>query len=354
MRSRRRRGLSGSRPMLVLGIETSCDETAAALVADGVTVRSNIVSSQVDHAAYGGVVPELAARRHVEALSWVVDAALSEGEARWEDIDGIGVTRGPGLVGALLAGWSYGRGLARSLGVPYVGVNHLEAHVYGALMPHLESGEDIAYPLLALIVSGGHTVLYLLDAERRFSRLGETRDDAAGEAFDKVSALLGLGYPGGPVIDRLARRGDARSVALPRAKLANPYDFSYSGLKTAVRRQALDAGLEPGRPDDQRVLDLVASFQLAAVDMLVSTTRTALRDRAVRGLVDAGGVASNSELRAAVRVLAAEFDVPLYLSRPDLSTDNAAMIAGRAHRRLAAGDRDGSELTVLASWPLSD
>ena len=340
--------------MLILGIETSCDETAAAIVADAVIVRSNVVSSQVDHAKYGGVVPELAARRHVEALSWVVDTALSEAEARWEDIEGIGVTRGPGLVGALLAGWSYGRGVARSLGVPYVGVNHLEAHVHGALMPHLEAGEEIAYPLLALIVSGGHTVLYLLDGEGRFRRLGETRDDAAGEAFDKVSVLLGLGYPGGPVVDRLAAQGDAEAVSLPRAKLANPYDFSFSGLKTAVRRQALGAGLQPGCPDDQRVLDLVASFQRAAVDMLVSTTRVALRDRAVRGLVVAGGVASNRELRAAVRDLAAESAVPLYLSRPDLSTDNAAMIAGQAHRRLAAGDSDGSELTVLASWPLND
>ena len=280
-------GLTG--PMLILGIETSCDETAAAIVADAVIVRSNIVSSQVDHARYGGVVPELAARRHVEALSWVVDTALTEAEAGWADIEGIGVTRGPGLVGALLAGWSYGRGLARSLGVPYVGVNHLEAHVHGALMPHLEAGEEIAYPLLALVVSGGHTVLYLFDGEGRFRRLGETRDDAAGEAFDKVSVLLGLGYPGGPVVDRLAPQGDAEAVSLPRAKLANPYDFSFSGLKTAVRRHALGARLEPGCPDDQRVLDLVASFQRAAVDMLVSTTRIALRDRAVGGLVVAGG-----------------------------------------------------------------
>ncbi len=340
--------------MLILGIETSCDETAAAIVADGVVVRSNIVSSQVDHALYGGVVPELAARRHVEALSWVVEAALAEAEARWEDIEGIGVTRGPGLVGALLAGWSYGRGLARSLGVPYVGVNHLEAHVYAALMPHLEGGEEIAYPLLALVVSGGHTVLYLLDGDGRFHRLGQTRDDAAGEAFDKVSVLLGLGYPGGPVVDRLAAQGDAEAVALPRAKMTNPYDFSFSGLKTAVRRQALSAGLEPGRPEDQRVLDLVASFQRAAVDMLVSTTRRALGDQTVRGLVVAGGVASNSELRTGARDLAADCAVPLYLSRTDLSTDNAAMIAGRAHRRLAAGDSDGSDLTVLANWPLGD
>ena len=310
--------------MLILGIETSCDETAAAIVADAVIVRSNIVASQLDHALYGGVVPELAARRHVEALSWVVEAALTEAEACWEDIEGIGVTRGPGLVGALLAGWSYGRGLARSLGVPYVGVNHLEAHVHAALMPHLESGAEIAYPLLTLIVSGGHTVLHRLDREGRFCRLGETSDDAVGEAFDKVSALLGLGYPGGPVVDRLAAQGDAEAVPLPRARMANPYDFSFSGLKTAVRRQALGAGLEPGCPDDQRVLDLVASFQRAAVDMLVSTTRTALRDRAVRGLVVAGGVASNSELRAAVRDLAAESAVPLYLSRPDHRKEDPA------------------------------
>ena len=253
--------------MLVFGIETSCDETAAAVVADGFHVLSNVVSSQIDHAAYGGVVPELAARRHVENLPWVVEEAFDAAEVEWSDIDGIGVTRGPGLVGALLAGWCYGRGAARSRGIPFVGVNHLEAHVHGALMPTLEAGNRIDYPLLALIVSGGHTMLYRLPTEAEFCLAGTTLDDAAGEAFDKVSTLLGLGYPGGPVIDQLSDAGDPMGVNLPRARLSSPFDFSFSGIKAAVRREALRQELEPERPDDQRVLDLAASFQCAVLDL---------------------------------------------------------------------------------------
>ena len=337
--------------MLVLGIETSCDETAAALVVDGKETLSNIVSSQIEHAAYGGVVPELAARRHVESLPWVVAAALREADAGWADIDGIGVTRGPGLVGALLAGWCYGRGAARSLGVPYVGVNHLAAHVHGALMPRLAEGERIDYPLLALIVSGGHTTLYRLPTEAAFRRLGDTLDDAAGEAFDKVSTLLGLGFPGGPVIDRLAEAGDEAAVALPRARLDSPFNFSFSGLKAAVRREALKRGLQPGRPDDPRVLDLVASFQAAALDMLERATDAALAAHPSRGLVVAGGVAANRGLRRRMKGLAERYGVPLYMSAPALSTDNAAMIAGQAFRRLAAGDNDDFDHTVRATWP---
>jgi len=340
--------------MMVLGIETSCDETAAALVADGTRVLSNIVSSQIDHAAYGGVVPELAARRHVESLPWVVHAALQEASVDWGDIDGIGVTRGPGLVGALLAGWCYGRGVARTMRIPYVGVNHLAAHVHGALMSHLDAGEQIAYPLVALVVSGGHTTLYRIVGPGGFRRLGETRDDAAGEAFDKVSALLGLGYPGGPVIDRLAERGDDEAVALPRAKLKGPFDFSFSGLKAAVRREALKRGLQPGEPDDDRVLDLIASFQRAVVDMLARTTDAALRAHPARGLVIAGGVAANRSLRARMQGLASGHDIPLYLSPPLLSTDNAAMVAGQAHHRLEVGESDELGLTVLSKWPIAE
>jgi len=346
--------------MLVLGIETSCDETAAALVADGVRVRSNVVSSQLDHAAYGGVVPEIAARRHVESLPSVVAAAFDEAGVEWSDIGGIGVTRGPGLVGALLAGWCYGRGASRSLGVPYVGVNHLAAHVHGALMPVLEAGDRVAYPLLALIVSGGHTTLYRLPTEAEFRRAGGTLDDAAGEAFDKVATLLGLGYPGGPIIDRLADGGDAGAVKLPRARLESPFDFSFSGLKAAVRREALRQELEPwvgegpGRGDhvDPRILDLVASFQRAVLDMLESATDAALRQFPSRGLVVAGGVAANRGLRARMEALAARHDLPLYLSPVELSTDNAAMVAGQAHRRLAAGEADTFDQTVRARWPL--
>lgn len=340
--------------MRVLGVETSCDETAAAVVEDGVRVRSNLVSSQVDHAEYGGVVPELAARQHVESLPWVVARALERASVGWDDIDGIAVTRGPGLIGALLSGWCYARGLARSLEKPWVGIHHLEAHVHGALMPALEGEGQVAYPLVALVVSGGHTSLYELPSVARFRTLGRTRDDAAGEAFDKVARLLGLGYPGGPVVDRLAREGDPEAVDLPRARLDGPFDFSFSGLKTAVRRTALEQGLRPGRPDDPRVRDLTASFQAAAVDMLVETTRRALEARPTRGLVVAGGVAANRQLRARMVELAGARGVPLLLSPPELSTDNAAMIAGHGHRRLAAGESDDWDLTVRATWPLAD
>ncbi|MFQ5743516.1 MAG: tRNA (adenosine(37)-N6)-threonylcarbamoyltransferase complex transferase subunit TsaD, partial [Acidobacteriota bacterium] len=313
--------------MLVLGIETSCDETAAAVVADGCHVHSNIVASQVDHAAYGGVVPELAARRHVESLPWVVDQALSDARATWQDLEGIAVTRGPGLIGALLSGWCYARGLARSLALPYVGIHHLAAHVDAALMPHREAGEEVAFPLLALLVSGGHTALYLLPEAQAFRCLGQTRDDAAGEAFDKVSVLLGLGYPGGPVVDRLAEDGDATTIPLPRACLPGTFDFSFSGLKAAVRRAALAGGLRPGVPDSMAVRDLLASFQAAAVDMLVETTSRALMAHPVRALVVAGGVAANRALRRRMSALADDNGLPLYLSSPELSTDNAAMIA---------------------------
>jgi len=340
--------------MLVFGIETSCDETAAAVVANGFHVLSNVVSSQIDHAAYGGVVPELAARRHVENLPWVVEEAFDAAEVEWSDIDGIGVTRGPGLVGALLAGWCYGRGAARSRGIPFVGVNHLEAHVHGALMPTLEAGNRVDYPLLALIVSGGHTMLYRLPTEAEFCLAGTTLDDAAGEAFDKVSTLLGLGYPGGPVIDQLSDAGDPMGVNLPRSRLSNPFDFSFSGIKAAVRREALRQELEPGRPDDQRVLDLAASFQCAVLDMLEASTDAALRQFPSRGLVVAGGVAANRGLRARMETLAVCHEVPLYLSPLELSTDNAAMVAAQAYRRLVDGEADPFDLTVRANWPLND
>ncbi len=340
--------------MLVLGLETSCDETAAALIVDGAEVLSNVVSSQTEHAAYGGVVPELAARRHVESLPWVVQRAFAEAGVEWSDVEGIGVTRGPGLVGALLAGWCYGRAAARALNVPYVGVNHLAAHVHGALMPRFECGQSVDYPLLALIVSGGHTTLYHVPAQDEFRRVGDTLDDAAGEAFDKVSTLLGLGYPGGPVIDRLADLGDAAAVPLPRARLRSPFDFSFSGLKAAVRRHALSAELEPGRPDDPRVCDVAASFQAAVIDMLESTTDAALQRFPARGLVIAGGVAANRGLRSRMKGLAQLHDLPLYVSSPALSTDNAAMVAGQAHRRLASGGADGFDLTVRANWPLGE
>lgn len=333
--------------MLVLGLETSCDETAAALVVDGKQVLSNVVSSQTDHAVYGGVVPELAARRHVESLPWVVKAALAEGGATWSDIDGIGVTRGPGLVGALLAGWCYGRAAARALGAPYVGVNHLAAHVHGALMPRLESGERIDYPLLALIVSGGHTTLHRLPVEGQFRRLGDTLDDAAGEAFDKTAKLLGLGYPGGPALAKLAEAGDENAYDLPRPMISKPgFDFSFSGLKTAVMLEVRKAEAE-GTLDERRA-DLAASFQRAAVDTLVTRSLQAASSNGMDRIVVAGGVGANRLLRSE---MARRFDGEVFYPRLEFCTDNGAMIAVAGALRAAEASA-ANEVRAQPRWSL--
>ncbi len=338
--------------MRVLGIETSCDDTGIAIVEDGCRVLANRVSSQPEHERFGGVVPEIAARKHVEALPAMLDAILDEVALDLDDLDAIAVTRGPGLIGALLAGWCFGRGLARSCRLPYVGVHHLGAHVHGALMPALEAGAEIRYPLLALVVSGGHTALYQVHDGPRYARLGATRDDAAGEAFDKLAKLLELGFPGGPIIDELAADGDPQQFALPRSELG--LDFSFSGLKTAARRLALTNALPPAAPADQRVRDLAASFQAAAVDMLIDTTRRASGAHPARGLVLAGGVAANRDLRRRFAELAESEGQPLYVSTPELSTDNAAMVAGAGYSRLRRGDADPFNLAASASWPLGD
>lgn len=337
--------------MLVLGIETSCDDTAISVVEDGFRIHSSLVSSQMEHAAFGGIVPEIAARKHIEKLPDMLPQALAAAGVELAAIDAVGVTRGPGLVGALLAGWCFARGLARARELPYVGVHHLAAHVHGALMPALEASHAVPYPLLALVVSGGHTALYHVIAPARYRLLGQTRDDAAGEAFDKVAALLGLGFPGGPAIDRLAAAGDPQAVPLPRSNLG--LDFSFSGLKTAVRRVALAAKMVPGTPEDPAVLDLVASFQAAAIDQLLGTTQRALELHAARGLVLAGGVAANRTLRRRFADVAAGARIPLFCSPPSLSTDNAAMIAGAAYARLRRGECDPWAMAARANWPLA-
>ena len=336
--------------MLVLGIETSCDDTGVAVVEDGHAVRANLVSTQMDHARFGGIVPEIAARRHVEALPGMLTATLAEADATLDDIGGVAVTRGPGLIGALLAGWCFGRGLAQARNLPYVGVHHLAAHVHGALMPALSEGQDIRYPLLALVVSGGHTAIYRVRGADSYFLLGQTRDDAAGEAYDKVAKLLELGFPGGPVIDRLAREADPAAYPLPRSDLG--LDFTFSGLKTAVRRLALEEKIEPGLDADPRTADLVASFQAAVVDMLVATCGRALGQFSSRGLVLCGGVAANSALRERFALLAADHGVPLYVSPLALATDNGAMIAGAGTYRLARGESDPVVLAARATWPL--
>jgi N6-L-threonylcarbamoyladenine synthase len=319
--------------VIVLGIETSCDETAAAVVADGRVVRSSVVSSQIDlHARFGGVVPEIAGRAHVELLPSVVADALAA--AGVERPDAVAVTCGPGLIGSLLVGLSAAKGLAMSWDVPFVGVNHLEGHLFAPVIeePSLE------WPLVVLLVSGGHTLLVEAKAPGHYRLLGQTIDDAAGEAYDKVARYLGLGYPGGPAIDREAAGGDPRAFALPRAILDEGYDFSFSGLKTAVVRTA-------ERHPDAGTADLAASFQEAVVDVLVTKAARAVADVGAKGLCLGGGVAANSLLR---RRAPAAVDVPTYLPSMAMCTDNAAMIAACGSWRLA---HDGPSPLSLPADP---
>lgn len=322
--------------MRVLGIESSCDETAAALYDTEAGLRSTVVFTQEAlHARYGGVVPELASRAHIEKIAPVVDEALARANASLADVEAVAVTQGPGLVGSLLVGCSYGKALAYSLGVPVVGVNHLEAHL---LSIFLEARP--AFPFLGLIVSGGHTILHRVEDVGEYKFLGQTRDDAAGEAYDKVAKMMGLGYPGGAVIDRLAKGGDAARIAFPRAKLPG-YDFSFSGLKTAVRHF-----LESPERGSVSDADLAASFQEAVVDALVSKTVAAAEAEGLRTIVVGGGVAANSRLRArlaeACRPLGAEAHFPSLR----FCADNAAMIALLGGMLLQRGRRDGLDLNA--------
>ncbi|MGH8897807.1 MAG: tRNA (adenosine(37)-N6)-threonylcarbamoyltransferase complex transferase subunit TsaD [Egibacteraceae bacterium] len=331
--------------MLVLGIETSCDENAIALVEDGLRVRSNVVGSQVErHRPYGGVVPEIAARAHLELLLPCIDRALVEGGCTYADIDAVAVTRGPGLVGALLVGVAAAKGLALAHGLPLIGVNHLEGHVCAV---QLEFG-PLPTPLVALIVSGGHTSLVLLDTQGRFSTVGATIDDAAGEAFDKIARFLGLPYPGGPEIDRLAREGDACAMAFPRAMPAT-LDFSFSGVKTAVIRE-LRRREAVGEPI--HLPDVAASFQEAVVDVAVRKTLVAARTHDVEHVTVVGGVAANSRLRAAAADACRREGLRLLLPAPGLCTDNGAMIAAAGANRLLAGERSGLDIDADPNLPL--
>lgn len=361
----------------ILGIESSCDETAAAVVRSGEELISNVVYSQIaTHQPYGGVVPELASREHLRAIVPVVRKALEDAGETYETIDAIAVTQGPGLAGALLVGLSYAKALAYAADKPLIAVNHLEGHIHAVLLEERQRGQqDLEFPVLALVVSGGHTHLYLAErneASWAYRNIGHTRDDAAGEAFDKVAKLLELGYPGGPVIDFLAQHGDPHAVKIPFAQIkhrdrnpANRHssddrrtDFSYSGIKTAVlryvevhnmaasiqrRRESLKAITEPTTQDylatsDRQTLDLVASFQRAVVDDLVSKTLAAAVEYGVATLLVTGGVAANSELRRAFEVGAAKEGVVVLFPSRKLSTDNAAMIAAAAYPRFLAGE----------------
>ena len=373
--------------MLVLGIECSCDETAAAVVVDGEEILSSAVASQVlTHEKYGGVVPELASREHLKKITPIVNEALTRAGIGLNEVDALAVTEGPGLIGSLLVGLVYGKALALSLGKPLVGVNHLEGHIHAVLLENRRArraGREVeaaALPAAALVVSGGHTSLFLVTTESvdgnpvfSYTPLGQTRDDAAGEAFDKVAKLLALGYPGGPIIDQLAGFGNPEAFVFGRIKMkGNPYDFSFSGLKTAVlyrvRGTALASEAEARRAwrksagrvtseeirrhCSQATLDLVASFQHAVITDLIERTQAAAESRRVQTIFVSGGVACNSLLRARFAEAAISRAVQVFFPSPELSTDNAAMIAAAGYYKLVAGHRADTSLTAHASFPL--
>jgi N6-L-threonylcarbamoyladenine synthase len=328
----------------VLGIETSCDETAAAVVRDGREIASNVVASQAGiHAQYGGVFPEIASRQHILHIVPVLEQALARAGLGLGEIDAVAVTYGPGLAGSLLVGVNMGKGLALAAGLPLVGINHLEAHIYANW---LEPDRQIEFPLICLLASGGHTNLVLMTDHGLYTSLGQTLDDAAGEAFDKVARLLGLGYPGGPEIEKKAEDGDPTAFDLPRAWLKDTHDFSFSGLKTAVLY--LVRGREPA--DELPVADLAASFQAAVVEVLVEKTRLAAEECGVGLVLLAGGVAANTLLR---EKMAERISVPVLYPSPLLCTDNAACVAAAGWFRLQAGDLADWDLDVLPGLTLA-
>lgn len=339
---------------LILGIETSCDETAAAVVEDGRRIASSVVSSQIQiHAPYGGVVPELASRHHLENICPVIEAALGQAEVGLGDLDAIAVTQGPGLVGSLLVGVQAAKSLAFVHGLPLVPVHHVAGHVESAFLAH----GDLPLPALALVVSGGHTSLYLVPEPGTHQLLGRTRDDAAGEAYDKVAKLLGLGYPGGPVIDRLAEgaRDDAVRFTIARLKDRSA-DFSFSGIKTAVLLHVRREGIAPvteGEAVPDQVRDLVASFQRAVVESLVRGLVRGAEEHDPRSLVVTGGVAANSRLRSQAAKAAVRLGLPLYVPPLELTTDNAAMIAAAGEVNLRRGRRGGWGLNAEPNLPLA-
>jgi len=325
--------------MKVLGIETSCDETAAAVVADGVSILSNQIASQVEiHARYGGIVPEVASRQHILAIIPILKQAMAEAKATWSDLDGIAVTIGPGLAGSLLVGANVAKAIALARGLPITGVNHLEGHIYANWL----IGRSPDFPMVCLIVSGGHSDLVLMRHHGDYVVLGRTRDDAAGEAFDKAARILGLGYPGGPAIERAARNGTA-CIQLPRAWLKGTNDFSFSGVKTALLR------LVEGEKVSSRA-DAAASFQEAVIDVLVTKTVAIAKERRVRQILLAGGVAANELLR---QRLVANSPIPVVVPEPVLCTDNAAMIAACGYFRFKAGRIDGLDLDVVPSLKMA-
>jgi len=348
---------------LILSIESSCDETGVALIEGGRTILSNVVASQVAlHAGSGGIVPEVAARAHLRWITPALDRAWDDAAVGWGDVDAIAVTYGPGLAGSLLVGINFAKALAWVHDKPLVGVNHLEGHVYAAWLADPGAAEvpEPVFPLVALVVSGGHTFLAEMRDHLTYRLLGTTVDDAAGEAFDKVGRLLGLGYPGGPAISRAAEGATRHDRTFPRAWLGDSFDFSFSGLKTAARRTVSAARVEAGIADDPavplpdaEVAELASGFQDAVVDVLATKTVRAARAAGARSIVLGGGVAANGALRARLAAGAADLGVPLIVPRPSLCTDNGAMIGAAAGRRFEAGVRSGLDLDARPSLPLA-
>lgn len=339
-----------STPARILAIESSCDETAAAVIENGRALLSNVVATQIDlHAKYGGVFPEVASRQHIKTIYAIIDQALQQAHLGLSDLDAVAVTRGPGLAGSLVVGMNAAKGLVLGRNLPIVGVNHLEGHIYSAWV--YRAGEPVPpepqFPLMALLVSGGHTELNLMTDHITYKRLGATQDDAAGEAFDKVARLLGLPYPGGPSIQKEAAEGDPKAFTFPRARMEGTWNFSFSGLKTAVLRvvRQMESHHEP-----LPVADLAASFQAAVVDVLVSKTIQAARAFKAREILVAGGVSANRVLREAFQ---AQTEFPVHIPPLYLCTDNAAMIGSAGYFHFQRGQRDPLDLDVLPTWPLT-
>ncbi len=333
--------------MLVLGIESSCDETAAAVVRDGREILSSVIASQIElHRPFGGVVPDLASREHLEKIEPVTKQAIEEAGITFQDLDAVAVTQGPGLIGSLLVGVNFAKALAWGLDIPFIGVNHIEGHVYSVAFEN----PPIKYPALALIVSGGHTNLFFVPEEGKYKVVSRTRDDAAGEAFDKVGKMLGLSYPGGPVIERLAREGNAEKIKFPVAKISDGRpDFSFSGLKTAVMRYLKDNEISPVQENEipnQQIKDIAASFQATVIKSLMKNVEKLAEQLNPQTLIVAGGVACNTALREAAEKFGKDFGVPVYFPSKHLSTDNAAMIAAAGTYHLKQGKQSDLEMTA--------
>jgi N6-L-threonylcarbamoyladenine synthase len=342
--------------MIVLGIETSCDETAAAVVRNGREILSSIISSQVNlHKPYGGVVPELASREHLKKIEPIVQEAIDQAKINLEEIQAIAVTQGPGLMGSLLVGLCFAKGLAFSLNKPLIGVNHIEGHIFSVVFDN----PPISYPALALVVSGGHTNLFFIPEPGKYKVVARTRDDAAGEAFDKVAKMLGLGYPGGPIIEKLALEGNPEKVKFPVPKISDGKpDFSFSGLKTAVARYIKENGIKPVSSSAENVpdqiKDLCASFQATAIRSLIDPVQRLARELKPKTLIVAGGVACNTLLRTESKKVAEKIGIPVYFPSRHLSTDNAAMIAAAGTFHLESGEKSDFSITAKPMMKLQN